>query len=71
MRVKKSDKDDWGKLIRVLQYLNRTKYLKLHISVDDLGILKWYVMDHITFTGIAQVMQGGCSPKDKVQSQAT
>jgi hypothetical protein len=42
-RVKKPDKDDWGKLKRVLQYLNGTKYLKLLISVDDLGILKWYV----------------------------
>ncbi len=28
---------------RVLKYLNRTKYLKLKISVEDLGILKWYV----------------------------
>jgi hypothetical protein len=45
MRVKnkKPDKDDWGKLKRVSQYLNGTNNLKLHISVDDLGILKWYV----------------------------
>jgi hypothetical protein len=27
-RVKAPDKDNWGKLKRVLQYLNRTKYLK-------------------------------------------
>ena len=25
------------------KYLNKTKYLKLKISVEDLGILKWYV----------------------------
>jgi hypothetical protein len=27
----------------VLKYLNGTRYLKLKISVEDLGILKWYV----------------------------
>jgi hypothetical protein len=42
-RVKKPNKDDWGKLKRVLGYLNGTKYLRLRISVDDLGILKWYM----------------------------
>jgi hypothetical protein len=42
-RVKSPDKDDWGKLKRVLKYLNRTKYLKLKLSVDNLGLLKWYV----------------------------
>ncbi len=42
-RVKAPDEDDWGKLKRVLQYLNGTKYLKLTISVGNLGILKWYL----------------------------
>ncbi len=42
-RVKNPDKDDWGKLKRVLKYLNRMRYLKLKLSVDNLGILKWYV----------------------------
>jgi len=42
-RVKSPDKDDWGKLKRVLKYLNGTKYLKLSISVENLGILKCYV----------------------------
>jgi hypothetical protein len=41
--VKTPNEDDWGKLKRVLKYLNGTKYLKLKISVEDLGILKWYV----------------------------
>jgi hypothetical protein len=40
-RVKNPDKDDWGKLKRVLKYLNGTKYMKLKLSVDNLGILKW------------------------------
>ncbi len=42
-RVKNPDKDNWGKLKRVLKYLNGTKYLKLKLSVDGLGMLKWYV----------------------------
>jgi hypothetical protein len=42
-RVKSPDKDDWGKLKRVLKYLNKTKNLKLKLKADDLGILKWYV----------------------------
>ncbi len=42
-RVKSPDEDNWGKLKRVLKFLNGTKYLKLSISVENLGILKWYV----------------------------
>ena len=42
-RVKAPDKDDWGKLKRVLKYLNGTKFLKLTLSVENLGMLKWYV----------------------------
>ena len=42
-RVKNPDEDDWGKLKRVLKYINGTKYLKLRLSVDDLGLLKWFV----------------------------
>jgi len=42
-RVKSPDEDNWGKLKRVLKYLNGMKYLKLSIIVENLGILKWYV----------------------------
>ncbi len=42
-RVKSPDKDNWGKLKRVLKYLNRTKNLKLKLKADNVGILKWYV----------------------------
>ncbi len=41
--MKNLDEDDWGKLKRVLKYLNGTKYLKLKLSVDSLTMLKWYV----------------------------
>ncbi len=42
-RVKSPDEDNWGKLKQVLKYLNGMKYLKVNLSVDDLGLLKWYV----------------------------
>jgi hypothetical protein len=42
-RVKAPDEDDWGKLKRVLKYLNGTKHLKPTLSVEDLGLLKWYM----------------------------
>jgi hypothetical protein len=42
-RVKNPDEDDWGKLKQVLKYLNGTRYLKLKLSVDNFGILRWYV----------------------------
>ncbi len=42
-RVKSPDEDDWGKLKRVLKYLNGTKYLKLRLTVDNVAVLKWYV----------------------------
>ncbi len=41
--MKEPDEDDWGKLKRVLKYLNGTKYLRLTLSVNNLGVLKWYV----------------------------
>ncbi len=41
--MKSPDKDDWGILKRVLKYLNGMRYLKLNLSVDNLGVLKWYV----------------------------
>ncbi len=41
--VKNRDEDDWGKLKRVITYLNGTNHLKLNLSVEDLGLLKWYM----------------------------
>eukprot|EP00804_Cyclotella_cryptica_P023698 CCRYP_019315-RA/>CCRYP_019315-RA protein AED:0.52 eAED:0.52 QI:0/0/0/1/1/1/2/0/438 len=42
-RVKSPDEDDWGKVKRVLKYLNGTKDLGLTLSLDNLGIVRWYV----------------------------
>ncbi len=36
MPVQEPDEDDWGKLKRILKYLNGTWYLKLTLSMDQL-----------------------------------
>jgi hypothetical protein len=42
-RVRKPDEDDWGKLKRVLQYLLGAKHMKLTLSIDNLGQIRWWV----------------------------
>jgi hypothetical protein len=42
-RVKQPDEDDWGKLKRVLKYLNGTRRLKLTLSADSMSSIHWYV----------------------------
>jgi hypothetical protein len=42
-RVKHPDEDDWGKLKRVLKYLNGTRYLLLTLSADSLSDIIWYI----------------------------
>ena len=42
-RVQDPNKNDWGKLIRMLKYLNGTKKRCLRVSIDDIRVLKWYV----------------------------
>ncbi len=42
--VKAPDQDDWGKLVRVLKYLNGTQYMKLILSTDEMKFtVHWYV----------------------------
>ncbi len=42
-RVKASDQDNWGKLVRVLKYLNGTRYMKLILSTDEMKFtVLWY-----------------------------
>ena len=42
--MKAPDEDDWGKLMRVLKYTNRTRYVKLIISADEMNFtVHWYV----------------------------
>ena len=42
-RVKQPSEDDWGKLKRVLKYLNGTRHLHLTLTVDSLSSITWYV----------------------------
>jgi hypothetical protein len=43
-QVKAPDQDDWGKLVRVLKYLNGTYDMKLILSADEMKFtFNWYV----------------------------
>jgi hypothetical protein len=43
-RVQAPDEYDWGKLKRVLKYLNGTRYLKLILSADAMNFaIHWYI----------------------------
>ncbi len=42
-RVTKADVDDWGKLWRLLKYLNGTIDLPLTLSIDDMCVVKTWV----------------------------
>ena len=43
-RVKAPDEDDWGKLVRVLKYLNGTRYMKLILGADEMKLnIHWYI----------------------------
>ena len=42
-RVKHPDKNDWGKLKRVLQYLQETRHMKLNLSANNITCIKWWV----------------------------
>jgi hypothetical protein len=41
--VKQPDEDDWGKLKKILKYLNSTCKLRLTLSANSLTTLHWYV----------------------------
>ncbi len=42
--VKAPDQYDWGKLVRVLKYLNGTRYMNLILSTDEMKFtVHWYV----------------------------
>jgi len=42
-RMKQPAKDDWGKLRRVIWYLNGTRRLRLKLTIDNLAVIKWYI----------------------------
>ena len=42
-RVCVPDKDNWGKLKRILKYLKGTRDLKLTLFVDYMSMIKWWI----------------------------
>ena len=42
-RVEKPDKDDWGKLKRALKCLNGKRRLKLTLTIESMGVIKWFI----------------------------
>ncbi len=42
-RVREPDEDDWGKLKRLLKYVNGTMYLPLTLEASDLNFIRWWV----------------------------
>ena len=43
IRVKKPDEDAWRNLKRALKYLNGTRRLKLILTIDSIGVIKWFI----------------------------
>ena len=42
-RVKKPDEDDWRKLKRALKYLNGMRRLKITLTIESMGLIKWFI----------------------------
>ena len=42
-RVQRLNKQDWEKLVRLMKYLNGTQKYHLTLSIDTMGIIKWFV----------------------------
>lgn len=64
--VRKPDQDDWKKLKRVSECLNKTKELELTLSVNKLNIMKWYIdVSHAVYpdvkgqTGVSMTLGKG------------
>jgi hypothetical protein len=44
-RVKRRDKNDWGKLVRVLKYINGTQYMMLIVCMNKMNLIVHWYMD--------------------------
>ena len=42
-RVKKPEEYDWGKLKIALKYLNDMRRLKLTLTIESMGVIKWFI----------------------------
>jgi hypothetical protein len=71
-RVRDPNKTDWGKLVRLMKYLNGTKELRLTLSAGNLRCIKWHMYasfavhpDYKSHTGATMSFEDG---KGAVQS---
>ena len=58
-RVREPYEDDWGKLKRVLKYLNGTRGAKLTLRADNLHVIKWWVDAAFAVHNDCQGQSGG------------
>jgi hypothetical protein len=81
-RVKKPTEADWQKLIRLLKYLNGSRDDKLHLRVDSVNVINWYVdasfavhPDFKSHTGAVMTMGNGAiqsmSPKQRLNTKSS
>ena len=81
-RVLSPTEIDWKKLIRLLEYLNGTRDLKLRLRADNLRVIKWYVdasyavhPDFKSHTGAVMTMGRGAvqamSKKQKLNARSS
>ena len=77
-----SDEENWGKLKRVIKYLNGTKNLKLILSANNLSIINWFIdalyaihYDCKEHTGAMLTFGSGAitnlSPKQKINGKSS
>ncbi len=57
-QVRLPDKDDWGKVKRVLGYLKGTLYMPLILSADSLMLSQWWEMQRTLYTTTVGDIQG-------------
>lgn len=81
-RVKNPNESDWGKLVRMMEYLHGTSEKKLRLGAENLRVVKWYVdasfavhPDFRSHTGAAMTFgQGavqGISKKQKLNTRSS
>ena len=54
--------DEYKKLARVMKYIHRNIGLPLIMSINKLGIIKWYVVSEFSVHKDMRIHTGGCFP---------
>lgn len=80
--MQEPDEDDWGKLKRLLKYVNSTLYLPLTLEASDLNFIKWWVdasfavhLDFWSHSGVVMMLGKGMimggSRKQKINTRSS